>query len=262
MEKNILLTIEYDGTMFSGWQRQPNMRTVQGELEKALSLVCGTDIEVNGTSRTDAGVHALGQRATFAGDIGIPTERLAIAVNNLLAGMQSNKSKGSDIRIVEAEEVPMNFHARFNSNGKKYRYVIDNNREVSVFGRNFSYHVKQPLNVAAMIQGGKHIVGCQDFACFQAAGGTPREITVRTVNKLLISRKGNIVEIEISGDGFLYNMVRIITGTLVDVGLGKIEPDFVKMIIASRNRQNAGHTAPPQGLFLAEIYYDELKERQ
>ena len=251
MEQNILLTIEYDGTEFHGWQRQPGLRTVQGTLEAVLSRVCACDISIDGTSRTDAGVHALGQRASFCGDFGIPAERIPIAVNHILLG-----DHRGDVRIRKAERMPEGFHARFDSRGKKYRYQIWNQGEMPVFSRNYYYHVEQPLDAEAMQEAAYGIVGTHDFCCFQAAGGFPRETTVRTVHDCTVTRdeQGNVI-LEISGDGFLYNMVRIITGTLVEVGLGKRDPADIPQIIASGERARAGHTAPPQGLYLVEVYY-------
>ncbi len=258
-ERNILLTIEYDGTDFFGWQRQPEARTVQGELEKVLSKVCGTDIRINGTSRTDAGVHALGQRASFKGTFGIPTERLMMAVNNMLSGGKQAKTKCADVRITDVQEVDPDFHARFNAKGKKYRYLIRNKQEPDIFARNYFYHVRTPLDLEAMKKAAKFITGTHDFACFQSAGGNLRETTVRTVYSIeIIDKKNGVIAIEVAGDGFLYNMVRIIVGTLVEVGTGKKQPEDMQRIIASCNRQNAGHTAPPEGLYLAEVYYDEF----
>ena len=256
MERNFLLTIEYDGTGFSGWQRQPDKPTVQGTLEKALSTVCCQEVKINGTSRTDAGVHAYGQRASFKGEFGIPSDKLAMVVNNRLAGGLRGKTGVGPIRIVEAVEMPLDFHARFDSVGKTYIYRIRNAREMDIFQRNYCYQVEQPLDVEAMQQAALHIEGTHDFACFQAAGGEERETTVRTVFQLKVERAGSEVYIIITGDGFLYNMVRIITGTLVEVGLGKRTPDSVADTISSADRQKAGHTAPPQGLYLKKIYYD------
>ena len=254
--RNILLTVEYDGTNFHGWQRQPEARTVQGELEQALSIVCRCPIQINGTSRTDAGVHGLGQRASFTGDFGIPADRLVYAVNNILSGGMNATGKIGDVRILEAKEVPLDFHARYEAKGKKYVYRILNSEDIQIFARNYQYQVKKPLDFEAMKEAAKHIVGTHDFKCFQAAGGEEKKTTVRTVYSLELNKQGDEIQLEIKGDGFLYNMVRIITGTLVDVGLGKIAPNQVKEIIESKDRQNAGHTAPPQGLYLAEVYYD------
>ena len=255
MERNILLTIEYDGSGFHGWQRQPEVRTVQGELERVLSHICGMPVAINGTSRTDAGVHALGQRASFRGDFGIPTDRIALAANNLLAGGMNSQQAVGDVRIIKAEDVPDGFHARFNSRGKMYRYIIRNCPEIDVFKRNYCYQVRQTLDTEAMMKAAAFIEGTHDFKSFQASGGQEKETTVRTIHSLIIRREAENVIIEVSGDGFLYNMVRIIVGTLTEVGLGKKNPDELKNIIESRDRQKAGHTAPAECLYLVEVYY-------
>lgn len=257
MEKNILLTIEYDGTYFSGWQRQPEVVTAQGKLEEGLSRLLGQPIKVDGTSRTDAGVHALGQRASFKGDFGIPTENMKRALNDVLASGETYRGKPAPLRIIDVREVPMDFHARFNCKGKKYRYIIDTAPEVDIFCRNYSYHLGKQLDVKAMEDALKHINGTHDFEAFQASGGTPRETTVRTIFGTAIRQEGHRVIFEVAGDGFLYNMVRIMVGTLIQVGLGKIPSDQVEKIIASCDRQQAGFTAPAEGLYLVEIYYDD-----
>lgn len=259
MERNLLLTIEYDGTDFSGWQRQPGKRTVQGTLEAALSAVCGRELRIEGTSRTDAGVHAYGQRATLKGELGIPTDRLALAVNHRLAGGMRGKAATGPIRITNVCEKPMNFHARFDAKGKTYIYKIRNSENMDVFKRNYYYEIARPLDLTAMKLAAEQIVGTHDFQCFQASGGTERKTTVRTIYQLELLRTGSDIDIRVTGDGFLYNMVRIITGTLVDAGMGKIHPMAVNAIIESKDRQKAGHTAPQQGLYLGEIYY-ELQE--
>lgn len=257
MEKNILLTIKYDGTNFHGWQKQPEKRTVQGEIEKALSIVCGKGIQITGTSRTDAGVHALAQRANFRGDIKIPSDRLIIAVNNILSGGKNVINRAGDVKIINAEEKPLEFHARFDAKSKKYIYKIDNDSEADIFKRNYTYQIAKPLDTPAMEEAAAYIKGTKDFKCFQSSGGEEKKTTVRTIYDLKITKQGmsRILHIEITGDGFLYNMVRIITGTLTEVGLGKMNPKVVPDIIESKSRQNAGHTAPPQGLYLAEVYY-------
>lgn len=249
-ERNLLLTIEYDGTYFSGWQRQPNVPTVQGEVEAVLSTLCQKEIQINGAGRTDAGVHAYGQRANFSGQFGIPTDRLAGAANNLLWG------RGGHIRIVKAEEVPPDFHARFNAGGKTYLYKISNSREPDIFLRNYRYHVSRPLCLEDMREGAEGLVGTHDFKSFQASGGEERETTVRTIYDLKVTKPepGEIL-LSVTGDGFLYNMVRIIAGTLVDIGLGKIPSEKIRDILNSGQRAQAGHTAPPEGLYLAEVYY-------
>ena len=184
-----------------------------------------------------------------------PSDRIARAVNDHF----SRIGKDGDLRIVSAEERPMGFHARFDAKGKKYRYMIRCGAGMPVFLSDYRYHVRDQLDTAAMKRAAAQIVGTHDFACFQAAGGTPRETTVRTIQVLTIREipveEGLDIAIEVSGDGFLYNMVRIITGTLVDVGIGRISAEEVGHIIESKDRRNAGHTAPPQGLYLVEVFY-------
>ena len=245
MERNLLLTVEYDGTFFHGWQRQPGIRTAQGELERVLSILCAQDVTVDGTSRTDAGVHALSQKVTLKGDFAIPTANIKRAANNLLEG---------DLRIIKVEEMGEGFHARFNCKGKKYIYRIAT-EEQSVFERNYVWQINARPDVELMRKAASYIIGTHDFACFQAAGGEEKETTVRTVWSLDVSEKGNHIEISVTGDGFLYNMVRIITGTLLEAGLGTRAPESVAEAIEKGDRARAGLTAPPQGLYLAEVYY-------
>lgn len=268
--KNVLLTIAYDGTDFCGWQKQPGQRSVQEEVERALSIVCARPIRINGTSRTDAGVHAYGQRANFIEDFSIPIEKIPMVANGIFASAASERSRkaSGDVAILAAEEVPADFHARFNASGKKYIYRINNSQKPDPFRRNYCYQIGRDLNLDAMKQAAAHLVGTRDFKCFQAAGGKELETTVRTVYSAGISAPGNAksgrttsdsetnIEFEIIGDGFLYNMVRIIAGTLVDIGLGKKNPDELPEIMDSKDRRLAGHTAPPQGLYLAEVYYE------
>ena len=257
LKKNILLTISYDGTGFCGWQKQPGKRSVQGEIEEALSIVCSREIKVNGASRTDAGVHAYGQRVSFESDFGIPTERLQTAVNNILNGGKNYMVKSGDAQIVAVEERPLGFHARFDAKAKKYIYRISNDPEIDIFRRNYVYQVVKPLDIDHMREMAALITGTRDFKCFQAAGGEEKQTTVRTIYDIKIDT-GKDIQIEITGDSFLYNMVRIITGTLVEAGLGKRHPRSVTSVIDSGDRQNAGFTAPPQGLYLAEVYYDMI----
>ena len=255
MEKNILLTIEYDGSNFHGWQKQPEKRTVQGELERALSIACGSEIRVDGTSRTDAGVHALGQCASFKGELQVPTDKLAIVTNNILSGGKNVAGVTSDVRIITAEEKPMDFHARFDAKSKKYIYKISNSAEKDIFKRNYFYQISDKLNVDAMKEAAQHIVGTHDFKCFQAAGGEEKKTTVRTIHELKVTKQNSEIHIEVTGDGFLYNMVRIMSGTLIEVGLGKLNPKVIPIIIESQDRQHAGHTAVAQGLYLVEVYF-------
>lgn len=266
--KNVLLTIEYDGTDFSGWQKQPNQRTVQGELEAALSFICNKEIKINGTSRTDAGVHAFGQRASFKGEFGIPVEKIKVAVNNYFLKDKGIPGAVGDLRITKVEEVPMDFHARFNAKAKTYIYKIRNAAEPDPFDRNYCYQISRPLNINAMVKACGHIEGTHDFKCFQAQGSNIIDDTTRTIFSLQLYEdvindemesnvdfNDKLITMVVTGDGFLYNMVRIIAGTLIDVGIGKISHKQIPEIIKGRNRQNAGHTAPPQGLYLQEVFY-------
>lgn len=258
--KNILLTIAYDGSRFHGWQRQPNEVTVQGYLEQTLTRLFGREILLNGTSRTDAGVHALGQRASFHTDINIPVERLARVCNNALCGREEGSFALSPVRILKAEEVPEEFHARFDSRGKKYIYRICTAEKPDIFRRNYVYHVMQKLDIPAMQQAAEALAGTHDFKSFESSGGNPRETTVRTVYSAAVHLprpQEDELLFEISGDGFLYNMVRIITGTLVEIGQGKRSPEEMREIIEAKDRRMAGHTAPPYGLYLAEVYYGD-----
>ncbi|MDR0886436.1 MAG: tRNA pseudouridine(38-40) synthase TruA [Clostridiales Family XIII bacterium] len=261
MKRNILLTIAYDGRDFHGWQRQPGKRTVQGELEKTLSYVIGQQVTIDGTSRTDAGVHALGQRASLRGDFGIPANRIPFAVNNIL----------DDIYIVDAEEVQNDFHARFDSVGKTYEYKINISDTPDLFQRAYEYQLTRARrHLLVTEQDGTndfergfqrmkkacgYLIGTYDCACFMAQGSFVPESTVKTIYDVTVTKIADDLTIVVTGSGFLYNMVRIIVGTLVDIGTGRIEPEDIAAMIASRDRTRAGHTAPPQGLYLKKIYY-------
>ena len=271
MIRNILLTIAYDGTGFHGWQRQPEEVTVQGHLEQVMSRLFKTEIILNGTSRTDAGVHACGQRASFKADLGIPDERIPLAVNNALCGAEKGPFAISPVRILAAEEKPLNFHARFDCAGKEYIYRIKNGGEPNIFERNYVYHVRERLDVPAMKRAAAKLKGTHDFKSYEASGGNPRETTVRTIYDIRIEEGAGRCEaaedsaginLVVRGDGFLYNMVRIITGTLVDIGAGRIAAEEMQSIIDAADRSRAGHTAPPNGLYLSEIYFDEAQLKQ
>ena len=252
-----MMKIAYDGSGFSGWQRQPDKRTVQGTLEEALSVFTGTEIKLNGTSRTDAGVNALMQCASFKGEFSIPPEGLMRAANNLLSGGLNRKNPVGDVRILSLEEVALDFHARFDCKGKTYRYII-NNGEPDIFRRNYCYWVPQKLELKRMQEAAGILKGTHDFRAFQSSGGNERETTVRTISDIRVFRDeehpSDIVT-EVTGDGFLYNMVRIIIGTLTETGLGKRDPSDMERVINSLDRSEAGHTAPAEGLYLKEIYF-------
>lgn len=253
---NVLIKIEYDGTNFSGWQKQPNARTVQGEIEHVLEFIAGEPVLIHGTSRTDAGVHALGQCASFEWNNNMPVEKLPQVMNRRfgVAGAGRNGAAG-DIKILSAEVMPKDFHARYSCKGKTYEYVIDKTGDIFRHNHTCQFEDARLLNIVEMRDATRHIIGTHDFKCFEAAGGTPRETTVRTVFDITIMETKKEMIIEVTGNGFLYNMVRIIAGTLIEVGMGKKKADDVFRIIESRDRANAGFTAPPQGLYLKEIYF-------
>ena len=257
--KNVLLTIEYDGTDFSGWQRQPGLRTVQGELERVLSILCRFPVSIDGTGRTDAGVHALGQRASFSGSFGIPVERIPAAANDLLA---VSRQKSGDIRILSAEEVPEGVHARHSAVGKTYLYRIYNREPMPVFLRNYRYPVSRTLDPELMKESAHLFEGTKDFRSFMTDAASFEGSTVKTVYSAEVYEDGSGLTFAVTGSGFLYNMVRIMVGTLVDIGTGKIPHGELVQILEAGDRAAAGHTAPPQGLYMAEVYFSEEAREQ
>ena len=244
--RNIKLTIEYDGKDFNGWQKQPNKLNIQGNIEKVISEITKEEIELIGSGRTDAGVHAIGQVANFKTNSNIPIEKFAIAINSRLK---------KSIIIKKAEEVPERFHSRYNCKKKTYRYIINNSDMWSAIYRNLEYNIKMPLNLENMKKASKYFEGEHDFSAFKASG-TSSKSSVRTIYSADVKKENERIIIELTGNGFLYNMVRIISGTLVEVGLGKIRPEEIKDIIDSKNRQMAGKTLPPYGLYLVEVNYN------
>lgn len=244
--RNIRLTIEYDGKGFNGWQKQPNKLNIQGNIEKVISEITKEEIELIGSGRTDAGVHAIGQVANFKTNSNIPIEKFAIAINSRLK---------KSIIIKKAEEVPERFHSRYNCKKKTYRYIINNSDMGSAIYRNLEYNIKMPLNLENMKKASKYFEGEHDFSAFKASG-TSSKSSVRTIYSADVKKENERIIIELTGNGFLYNMVRIISGTLVEVGLGKIRPEEIKDIIDSKNRQMAGKTLPPYGLYLVEVNYN------
>ena len=244
--RNIKLTIEYDGKDFNGWQKQPNKLNIQGTIEQAIKCVTGEEVELNASGRTDAGVHALGQVANFKTNSKIPIEKFAIAINSRLK---------KSIVIKKEEEVDERFHSRLNCKKKTYRYIINNSEEGSAIYRNLETHIPQKLDVSKMEQAIKYFEGEHDFKAFKASG-TSSKSSVRTIYEAKIYQKGEKIFIELTGNGFLYNMVRIIVGTLVDVGTGKIKPEDIPQIINEGKRENAGKTLPPNGLYLLNVMYE------
>ena len=244
--RNIKLTIEYDGKEFNGWQKQPNKLNIQGNIEKVISEITNEEIEIIGSGRTDAGVHALGQVANFKTNSNIPIEKFAVAINSRLK---------KSIIIKKAEEVEERFHSRYNCKRKTYRYVINNSETGSAIYRNLEYNIKNFLDVEKMQKAVQYFIGEHDFSAFKASG-TSSKSSVRIIYFANVKKQGERIIIELTGNGFLYNMVRIISGTLVEVGLGKINPEDIKKIIESKDRQNAGKTLPAYGLYLVEVNYN------
>jgi tRNA pseudouridine38-40 synthase len=243
--KNIKLIIEYDGTNYHGWQDQRNAIAIQAVIEKAIRELTGEDCRLTGSGRTDAGVHALGQVANFFTMSDIPPEKFAYALNSILP---------EDIIIKRSEEVSIDFHARYSARGKRYWYIIYNSEQPSALMRNRACHIRQPLSLEAMKAASSYFKGTHDFAAFMSTGSSVKT-TERTIYDCIIEQNGEIIKLDISGNGFLYNMVRIIAGTLAEIGMGRIPPDRVSEIIIKGDRKLAGKTAPSHGLYLVEVFY-------
>jgi len=257
--RRIKLEIAYDGTRYNGWQRQPDAPSIQETLEKVLLKITGSKIAVTGSGRTDAGVHALKQVAAFSTENTLTPEIFYRALNGHLP---------DDIRILSAEEVPMTFHPIRDAVSKRYRYLIDDQRPFCPITRNYCWIYREPLDILTMQAAAEHLRGEHDFACFQTQG-SPRETTVRTVFDVLVQRipasqlLPTLIQIEVEANGFLYNMMRTIAGTLVLLGVegrrGHACPDRMKEIIVSGNRTLAGPTAPSQGLYLVNVVYPTVE---
>ena len=245
--RNIKLTIEYDGKDFNGWQKQPNKLNIQGEIERAIYNITKEEVDLIGSGRTDAGVHAFGQIANFKTNSNISIEKMAIAINSQLK---------NSIVVKKAEEVDERCHSRYNAKRKTYRYVINNTEYGSAIYRNLEYHFPIKLNVEKMQEAAKYFEGEHDFKAFKSSG-TSGKNSVRTIYKAEVRTDGERILIELTGNGFLYNMVRIISGTLLDVGLGKIEPSEIEDIINSKDRTRAGKTLPAHGLYLVKVNYEK-----
>ena len=244
--RRIQLIVEYDGTNYAGWQRQANALAVQQVLEEKLNKLTGERIVVHGASRTDAGVHALGQSAHFDTASRIPGEKFSYALNALLP---------RDIRVRESRDVPSDFHARFSTKGKRYRYLFWDAPHAGALNRNTHAHSIYPLDVQKMQAEAEALIGTHDFAAFAASGSVVKD-TVRTIWRADVTRDGHEVKLIVEGSGFLYNMVRIIAGTLRDVGSGKLEPGALRRAIETGNRLDLGVTAPAHGLTLMKVYYE------
>jgi tRNA pseudouridine38-40 synthase len=243
--KNIKLTIEYDGSKYNGWQRQKNGNSIEDTVEQSIKKITNEEIKLIGSSRTDAGVHAKGQTANFITSTNIAIDRLPAAINSQLPG---------DIAIVKAEEVPLDFHSRYSGKGKMYSYTILNRKSPPALFRNYVSHCPYELDFELMLRASRHFIGSHDFSAFKSTGSSVKT-SVRTIRLLDLVKEDDTITMFIEADGFLYNMVRIIAGTLMDVGRGKIPDDSIPDIILSRDRKRAGKTAPATGLCLEKVYY-------
>lgn len=244
--RTLRLTLAYDGSAFHGWQRQPGWRTVQETVEMVARRVLRDHVHVVGASRTDAGVHARGQAAHVVTTSTVPLARLLPAIGYRLP---------PDVTLLRVAAAPDGFHATRDARGKLYRYRIWNSRRGPGLFASETWHVYYPLDLERMQDAGRRLVGTHDFAAF-ANRGSPRETTVRTVMRLTVQRAFEEVCIDVEGDGFLYNQVRIMVGTLVEIGRGHWPPERVEALLTARDRGQAGPTAPPQGLCLQWVRYD------
>lgn len=245
--RHIRLVVEYDGSQLHGWQRQQGAPTVQQHLEEALAKLLSHDVQVVGASRTDAGVHARGQVASFRTERDIPLHGVRRGLNSMLP---------DTIAIRDASEVPEDFHPRFSATGKHYRYTILARPDRSPRWRDRAWHYSEPLALHRMHDAARALIGEHDFAAFRAAGCTAKT-TMRRVDSIAFTRlHPHVIEVDIRGNAFLRQMVRIIVGTLTDVGVGRLEPGQVAEILTGKDRRQAGPTAPAHGLELLEVRYD------
>lgn len=245
--RRIMLTVAYDGTAYNGWQVQPNGITIEGELNRALKELLGEDISVIGASRTDAGVHALCNMAVFDTESRILPEKIAPALNARLP---------EDIRVQRSVEVASDFHPRRCNTKKTYEYRVYMGKYENPIGRQYAHFVYVPLDVEKMEKAAGYLVGEHDFKSFCVAKAQVLT-TVRTLYGIEVKKEGNYLTIRVSGNGFLFNMVRIIAGTLLEVGKGKLAPEQVKEILEAKDRQEAGPTAPARGLTLVSFEFCE-----
>ena len=244
---NYQLLLQYDGTKLNGWQKQGNTEnTIQGKLEAILERTYGTYIEVHGSGRTDAGVHALGQVANFHAPAVFSTEEIKKTLNEYLS---------KDIRVLQVKVAEERFHARLSAKAKTYEYRIDNGEIANPFTRKYTMREEQPLNLKDMRAAAEKFLGTHDFKSF-CANKKMKKSTVRTISSIVIEENEGLVVIRYNGNGFLYNMVRILTGTLIEVGRGLRTPEQITDVILAKDRGAAGFTAPAQGLFLKEVFYE------
>jgi tRNA pseudouridine38-40 synthase len=245
--KNFKLIIEYDGTGFHGWQRQSEQRSVQAEIEDAIAIMTRRQVTVNGSGRTDAGVHAMGQVANVALDTRLDATSLQKGLNRLVS---------PEVVIRSCREVSLAFHARYDARGKTYRYRIVNHPIRPAVGRQYVWWLQRELDTQAMAKALRAVKGTHDFKAFEAAG-SPRSTTVRTLDRAeLYQIPGSIIDVVLRADGFLRYMVRNIVGSLVAVGAGRRGPEEMARLLAGKDRRQAAATAPPQGLCLLSVHYD------
>lgn len=248
LTRRIKITLSYDGTHYAGWQvqkGQSHVKTIQGTLQQALSLITQEPQTIIGAGRTDAGVHAQAQVFHFDTNSRIPPQRFPPALNSILP---------QDIRCHHGELVNKDFHAQFSAREKTYRYTLDNGPVAHVFTRDFAHHIPYHLDLRSMKKAGTQFIGTQDFTSFCAAGSSVKTFE-RTIKELEIQEEQPWIYVNITGDGFLYNMIRIIVGTLIEIGRGKISPEEIGTIIGGKDRGLAGPTAPAKGLCLKRIKY-------
>lgn len=243
--RNIALNLQYEGTNYAGWQIQKNANTIEAEIEKAITKLTGEIISVNGCSRTDAGVHAEEYVANFYTESTIPGDKFVHALNNKLP---------KDICINSSKEVPMDFHARYHCKKKTYCYTILNKDVPDVFRRNYYNLIRGRLNIDIMKESCKYFIGTHDFEAFKSEGSSAKT-TIRTIYDAHIENYNNYIEIYFTGDGFLYNMVRIMVATLIDIGRGKVKPEVIEKGLKTKSKELKKRVAPAKGLMLKKVFY-------
>lgn len=244
--RNIRLLLQYEGSRYQGWQRQQSTdNTIQGKLEVLLGRMCGETITLSGSGRTDAGVHALGQVANFHTECQMPVEEMLAYINRYLP---------EDIAVVEIAEAPLRFHSRLNAKGKHYEYRVINSAIPDVFRRRYALEMPESLDVEAMRRAAGFLLGEHDFKSFTSAK-KGKKSTVRRIDEIAIVKEGNVITFSFRGNGFLHHMIRILMGTLLEVGMGKCAPESMEEILAARDREQAGPLVPAKGLVLVEVYF-------
>ncbi len=244
--RNIRLLLQYEGTRYQGWQRQSaSDNTIQGKLEALLSKMCGEPIEIIGSGRTDAGVHAMGQVANFHTDSSMPVEEMLTYINSYLP---------KDIAVTDISEAAPRFHSRLNARGKCYRYHVINSRIPNVFWHRYALEVPEELDVEAMKKAACYLVGEHDFKAFTSAK-KGKKSSVRRIDEIKIDKKEDLISFTFEGNGFLHHMVRILMGTLLEVGKGERTPENMELVLASMSREKAGALMPAKGLTLIEVFY-------